>query len=214
MNKSEQSEVHELSKLLLILGCQRSGTTLLASMLGRHSEINMLFESTSKDVLSLIGKKYRGNKLCVWRQIRFDQKASLFGHLMNRLVNFHLLDSKKYHRIRIRPTSVFSINDYLERGAILITISRDKEAVVKSMVNRTPLSEKQAVKEWEKAEEILQEANRRGAINIQFNDLIKTPEKVMKFLCTKLNLEFEQKMLEGSKYNIIYPRNKIIREKI
>ena len=43
--------------LVLLLGCQRSGTTLLASMLGGHSEINMLFESTSDDVMRLIGKK-------------------------------------------------------------------------------------------------------------------------------------------------------------
>ena len=42
------------SKILLVLGCQRSGTTLLAAMLGGHSEINMIFESTTDDVLKLI----------------------------------------------------------------------------------------------------------------------------------------------------------------
>ena len=67
------------SKILLLLGCQRSGTTLLAAMLGGHSEINMLFESTSDDVLKLIGKKYSGNKALVRRQIRFSQRSSKFG---------------------------------------------------------------------------------------------------------------------------------------
>ena len=80
-------------KPILILGCQRSGTTLLASVLGRHSEVNMLFESTTDDTLKLIGKKYQGNKLCVWRQIRRNQKASKWGHFVNRLVNFHFLSS-------------------------------------------------------------------------------------------------------------------------
>ena len=51
------------SNLLLLLGCQRSGTTLLAAMLGRHSEISMLFESVTDDTMKLIGKKYCGNKL-------------------------------------------------------------------------------------------------------------------------------------------------------
>ena len=41
-------------KLFVVIGLQRTGTTLLASMLGRHSEINMLFESVNKDVLKLI----------------------------------------------------------------------------------------------------------------------------------------------------------------
>ena len=36
-------------KLVLILGLQRTGTTLLASMLGGHSEVNMLFESVGSD---------------------------------------------------------------------------------------------------------------------------------------------------------------------
>ena len=36
-------------KLVLILGLQRTGTTLLASMLGGHSEVNMLFESIGSD---------------------------------------------------------------------------------------------------------------------------------------------------------------------
>ena len=41
---------------MVVIGLQRTGTTLLASMLGRHPEINMLFESVTKDSLKLIGK--------------------------------------------------------------------------------------------------------------------------------------------------------------
>ena len=48
-------------KIFVIVGLQRTGTTLLASMLGRHPEINMLFESVTKDSLKLIGKQWNGN---------------------------------------------------------------------------------------------------------------------------------------------------------
>ena len=195
-------------KLLLILGCQRSGTTLLASMLGRHSEINMLFESTSADVLKLIGKDYQGNKLCVWRQIRLNQKSSKWGHLINRIVNFHFFNYK-YQNKRIYPTSVLSIQDYIDKGATIITIRRDEEAIVKSLLKRTPLSKSQAKREFDLSTEILDSVKDK-AIEVNFKDLLDQPESIMQSLCSKLGLEYEMRMLEGSKYNIIYPHNKIL----
>ena len=57
-------------KIFVVIGLQRTGTTLLASMLGRHPDINMLFESVTRDSLQLIGKKWNGNKLLAYRQIR------------------------------------------------------------------------------------------------------------------------------------------------
>ena len=65
-------------KLFVVIGLQRTGTTLLASMLGRHSEINMLFESVTKDSLKLIGKEWNCNKLLAYRQIRINQRSSKF----------------------------------------------------------------------------------------------------------------------------------------
>ena len=47
-------------KIFVVIGLQRTGTTLLASMLGRHPDINMLFESVTNDSLKLIGKNEMG----------------------------------------------------------------------------------------------------------------------------------------------------------
>ncbi|NND95360.1 MAG: hypothetical protein HKN45_10875 [Flavobacteriales bacterium] len=100
------------SKLLLVLGCQRSGTTLLAAMLGRHSEINMLFESTTNDTTRLIGKTYCGNKLLAWRQIRLKKRSSKFGHLINRIVNLDFgLKRNDHHKFRVYPNSSLSVQD-------------------------------------------------------------------------------------------------------
>jgi len=198
-------------KPLLILGVQRSGTTLLASMLGRHPEINMLFESTSKDVLKLIGKEYQGNKLCTYRQIRLAQKASKWGHLVNRLANFHFFGSK-YQVFRPYPTSQLSIQDYINHDAVIIHIRRDKESIVKSLIKRTPLSQKQAVKEFERASQILDEISPQST-EVDFVDLVNQPKKIMLMLCEKLGLEFDERMMEGPKYNIIYPNSDFIKEK-
>ena len=180
-------------------------------MLGRHSEINMLFESTSADALKLIGKRYQGNKLCTWRQIRLKQRSSKWGHLVNRVVNLHFRSSK-YQKIRKYPTSKFSIQDYIKAGGVIISIRRNKEAVVNSMVNRTPLTKKLAIKEFERASEILDQV-KDHAIEVPFKTLVDKPEEVMVELCEKLDLEFEENMLDGPKFNIIYPTDGFLKEK-
>ncbi|NND93807.1 MAG: sulfotransferase [Flavobacteriales bacterium] len=190
---------------LLILGCQRSGTTLLASMLGRHSEVNMLFESTSSDTLKLIGKKYQGNKLCTWRQIRMNERSSRWGHIMNRIVNLGI-PSDGYQIKRYAPTSKLSINDYLEKDAIIIVIRRDKAEIISSLMNRTPMNEKQAKREFDLADSILDEISEK-ATEVNFKNLVNDPEGQMRLLCPILGIEFEEKMLEGPAYNIIYPQS-------
>jgi len=201
------------NKLLLILGCQRSGTTLLASMLGRHSEVNMLFESTTDDVLKLIGKKYNGNKLLPWRQIRKTQKSSKLGYLINRIVNFDFgLTNQEHHNIRVFPTSDLSISDYKNKKALFITITRDKSEVLKSITKRTNANINRAAFEYDKALEEIAFV-KKEALNIDFYDLIHETEITLKKICEFLNLEFEEKMLEGPQYNFVYPHKNIIKDK-
>ena len=123
-------------KLFIVIGLQRTGTTLLASMLGRHPEINMLFESVTKDSLQLIGKQWNGNKLLAYRQIRQEQRASKFGHLINRIVNFDFRKKNRHHLVRPYPTSIMSIEDFKREGAVFITIERDRDSSISSMVKR------------------------------------------------------------------------------
>lgn len=201
------------SKLLLLLGCQRSGTTLLASLLGGHSEINMLFESTTTDVTKLIGKKYSGNKLLAYRQIRMDSRASKWGHLMNRMVNF---DVKKAgdtpHKRRMYPTSVMSTSDYIKDGAKIISIVRSKEEVVSSILKRTEAKRKIAEFEYDKSIEEIDKVNDM-ALRIDFYDLIHNTQETLYKVCEFLEIEFQPRMLEGTKYNFVYPNDKIVTEK-
>ena len=200
-------------KLFVVIGLQRTGTTLLASMLGRHPEINMLFESVTKDSLKLIGKQWNGNKLLAYRQIRKNKRSSKLGHLINRIVNLDFKQENRHHLVRPFPTSVMSIEDYKKEGAVFITIERDKESSVSSMMKRAGQTKNQAEREWESGMKIINQLKNEGAYSLTFVDLVNNSEKYLKEICNFLAIEYLEKMLEGPKYNFVYPNEGIIKKK-
>ena len=200
-------------KLFVVIGLQRTGTTLLASMLGRHPEINMLFESVTKDSLKLIGKQWNGNKLLAYRQIRKNKRSSKLGHLINRIVNLDFKEENRHHLVRPFPTSVMSIEDYKKEGAVFITIERDKESSVSSMIKRAGQTKNQAEREWDRGMKIINQLKNEGAYSLTFVDLVNNSEKYLKEICNFLVIEYLEKMLEGPKYNFVYPNEEIIKKK-
>ena len=198
-------------KLFVVIGLQRTGTTLLASMLGRHPEINMLFESVTKDSLKLIGKQWNGNKLLAYRQIRKNKRSSKLGHLINRIVNLDFKQENRHHLVRPFPTSVMSIEDYKKEGAVFITIERDKESSVSSMMKRAGQTKNQAEREWESGVKIINQLKNEGAYGLTFVDLVNNSEKYLKEICNFLAIEYLEKMLEGPKYNFVYPQDSVVK---
>mgnify|MGYP006078723793 FL=1 len=198
-------------KLFVVIGLQRTGTTLLASMLGRHPEINMLFESVTKDSLKLIGKQWNGNKLLAYRQIRKNKRSSKLGHLINRIVNLDFKQENRHHLVRPFPTSVMSIEDYKKEGAVFITIERDKESSVSSMMKRAGQTKNQAEREWESGMKIINQLKNEGAYGLTFVDLVNNSEKYLKEICNFLAIEYLEKMLEGPKYNFVYPQDSVVK---
>ena len=200
-------------KLFIVIGLQRTGTTLLASMLGRHPEINMLFESVTKDSLQLIGKQWNGNKLLAYRQIRQEQRASKFGHLINRIVNFDFRKKNRHHLVRPYPTSIMSIEDFKREGAVFITIERDRDSSISSMVKRSGQSTEQAKKEYNLGMDIINNLKKEECYSLSFLDLTNNTEKVLKEICQFLELDYDVRMLDGPKYNFVYPNKEIIKKK-
>lgn len=199
-------------QLFVIVGLQRTGTTLLASMLGRHPDINMLFESVTNDSLQLIGKKWNGNKLLAYRQIRIKQRSTKLGHLINRIANFDFSRENRHHLVRPFPTSRMSIEDYKQKGAIFITIERDKESSIISMQKRAGQSKKQAENEWKRGMKIINYLKSEGAHAIKFLDLVNDTEKTLQKICKLLSIEyFKDRMLEGPKYNFVYPQDSVVK---
>lgn len=200
------------TKILLVVGVQRTGTTLLASMLGGHSEVNILFESVGNDVKNLIGKKISANKLLAYRQIRFYQRASKFGHLINRIINFDFKIKNKHQKRRFFPTSSLCIDDYRKLGAKFIIIERDKKATIKSIMKRTNQSFIEADYEYNMGMKIMQKIKDLDSVTISFSDLVNKSEITLKKICNFLDIRYEKRMLDGPKYNFVYPNKKIIRK--
>lgn len=210
---SPRENASDPSRLLLVLGVQRSGTTLLAAMLGRHSEINMLFESATDDVKRLIGKRYRGNKLLTARQIHPTRRASRFGHLVNRLANLDVNPFRpRHHKRRLFPLSRLSIEDYRSQGSAILCISRREQDVVSSIVKRTSMDERLARAEYRRGMEQMREL-KEEAFWVDYDELVVDPEGTMQRVCGHLGLEYDERMLEGARYNVVYPHEKVLAEK-
>ncbi|HEX2228509.1 MAG TPA: sulfotransferase, partial [Candidatus Binatia bacterium] len=70
---------------LLILGAPRSGTTLLATMISRHTEIGILNEDRGWAMRRLLGKTVVGNKRCVPNQIELKKRHPLHFRFLKTL---------------------------------------------------------------------------------------------------------------------------------
>src|SRR5215471_12149239 len=111
---------------LLIVGAPRSGTTLLATMIGMHSDVAMLIEDRFFGIKKLTGKKVLANKLCIPIQIEMNKRSDFFRQRLQRLGYL-----KNY------TTSKFNIQDYLKlEGIKIITIVRESGDVVNSIMKR------------------------------------------------------------------------------
>ena len=199
-------------KLLIVVGCQRSGTTLLASMLGRHPEICMINEPDKTEVFKLLGKTYQAGKFTTPRDIRLNERGNRFGHIVNCIINFDNPFSKhrRFQYKRWLPSNSLCLEDYIGRGAKIITITRNKNDVVTSMVKRIGYKREVAMEEYDHAIWTILKLNKLDAtLTFNYNKLVATPEDHMRRACKHLQLTYDSCMLEGSKFNTRYPRDTI-----
>jgi hypothetical protein len=183
------------SKKVLILGCPRSGTSLLAGMLGSHPEVAMLWEDRSFAIKRLVGKRVAGNKLCVPNQIR------RFAPWYERLF-------RRYGWFIYRDKSAISIEQHVSTPDMhFVLIVRDPDAVISSMMRRGELSRLDAVARWREGIHTLDELARNDEAQtavVQFERLLHSPQVTMESVCTFLDLPFSDKMLEGHKHTKLY----------
>jgi hypothetical protein len=51
------------------------------------------------------------------------------------------------------------------------------------------------------------------SINLDFDDLVQHPAKILTSICKKLDLDFEPRMLKGPEYNFVYPQKSVNAER-
>lgn len=200
-------------KKLLILGQPNTGTSLLAALLGSHSDVGILFEDTTNQSEKIYGKSIVGNKLLLWHQIRWAWRATKLEYLINRVLNFG-----RKRQIRFCPSSRKSICDHISEGYKIFVITRNVEEVRRSNMRR---------QEWLKPEwlrryyfDLVYNAGIRiiekliisdaDMMLVEYSFLTNEPGQCLRRICQWLDIEYEAGMLEGVKKNWHYQKDEII----
>lgn len=192
---------------LLILGPPRSGTTLLAAMVSRHTEIGILNENKSWAMRQLLGKVVVGNKRCIPNQIELKKR----GRLSLRF--FKTIGLAKEYQ-----SSEYSIEDYLTLPNIrILCLIRSGDDVISSIMRRGEKNFSVAAYRWRRAIEIIHYLNQtypQSTLVVSFEDLIMQPREMMERIATFLGVEYQERMLEGPKYNPWYSETGLDKSKV
>ena len=78
----------------------------------------------------------------------------------------------RHHLVRPFPTSIMSIEDFRNKGAVFITIERDSDSSIDSMVRRAGQSRVQAMKEYKLGMDIINNLKSEKTYSLTFLDLV------------------------------------------
>jgi hypothetical protein len=192
---------------VLLIGAPRTGTTLLGTMIGSHSEMGMVNEDVDVRALGrVLGRQLTGVKLCVPNQIRLEKKSFLGSQLL-----------KKVGMIHESPKSHLSIKEYLEIPTLkVIAIIRDGNDSVHSMMVRGKSRFKKAARRWAEAVEtiyVMKNTCPDRILVLTFENLVLDPRTTIQNVCDFLGIAFEERMLRGHELNPYYPEPELLAEK-
>lgn len=192
---------------LLIIGAPRTGTTLLATMISRHTEIGVLNEDKGWAMRRLLGKAIVGNKRCIPNQIEIKKRGFFDVRLW-----------KKMGLAKEYQSSLFCIEEYLTLPHIkVIGIIRDGNDAISSGMRRGKKSFRGAAYRWSRSVEIMHELKTRFpdlVLIVSFEDLVLRPKENMERIAAFLGVEYQDRMLEGPAYNPWYPESGMNEEKV
>jgi len=205
---------------IFIGGCERSGTTLLGSMLGAHSDAIVTPESQFKtDVLHTFvdpdddPRAVAGTIARHWRYQHWNVQLAPdeldltgYGALLASLVRAYGARSGRTGSVWVdhSPNNVRYASHLLGLfpGARFVHIVRDARAVIASVVplDWGPNSAFVGASWW--VERLahglaLETAQPDRVTRVRFEDLVAAPEPTMRALCARLELTFEPAMLQG-----------------
>jgi len=208
---------------IVIVGCQRSGSTMLGSMLGAHSEMAAIPEAQFfVDCMPSIKEPFNVSKIVeqIKQHYRFkiwnysfppvSENFSTYQEVFESLVKDYALkihDKKglKYW-VDHQPGHVkhiAKIKNYY-RGLKVINIIRDGRAVANSIMplDWGPNAIHKAAYFWEQrigyGFAVQRFLGEEQCLTVHYEHLVENPNSSMKTICDFLGLEFEDAMLETS----------------
>lgn len=200
---------------LLVAGTPRSGTTLLACMIGAHPDCIMMSECFSAEEHKIVSPaRVIGNKLCMPNQLQFTHpppRVSL-RRIPHRVVRGlgALIPGLAPKEL---PLSRLSVQEYVrERKASILLVVRRPGHVVDSMLRRDEWTLDEAISRWAQG---IREMHRaydafqdRSHI-VSFESLVESPEEKMRDVSEFLDVPYNTNMLEGYKSTPQYERESI-----
>ena len=208
-------------RCLFVLGCDRSGTTLLQRMLNAHSKIMVTYEW---DILNRYERVFRDHGLEALadvvekrgvlkaRSILADQELQgrrddhLFAMVIARLFREHAKSQGKQYWGDKYPGYTRKVGRLAELfpNAFFVHIVRDPRAVALSWEKTRwgPNTAPAAATEWarrvEHARVAMQDLSAERSIAVLYEDLVNHPEQTLRNICRKFGVDFQPQMLESS----------------
>ena len=190
---------------LLVFGAPRSGTSLLAAMLGAHPDIGMAHEDTGDGWTRVVGKSVCGVKLVTPNQIelthRLPDRVRRARHRLQRygFQNWGI----GWPRFKMR--SVFSIRDFQTwPDTRLLAILRDPADTVESIRRRGTHMSGEAEYRWARALETIatvrSETPERLHV-ISYDNLVGDPVTTMASCLAWLDLPYDERVIHGTTAN-------------
>lgn len=198
---------------VLVLGPARSGTTLLASIIGFHPDVRMMSECTSHEYRQQIGGRVVGNKLCVPNHIFLESDGPQLPRPVSpKSFLARTADVARWLVGHQRPAPK-SIRDYVEDWkAKVVLIVRNPDHVVHSIHRRGGETTEIARYRWAEAlltiDKLVQDYPENTFL-IEFEDLVTQPRSVTQRICDFIGIEFSEQMLNGYQGTRQYDRDRI-----
>lgn len=209
-------------KNLFIVGCPRSGTTLLQSLLTSHSDVISFTESHLFDIL-YCKKGYlrdgiywkvrsRLKEFCSENDLVYDLPAHCFTYSQITSYFYSLYSRKSDKQITLEktPSNLFHIENIrqLVPNARFIHIHKNPEENIASLwkvhtkyhEQWGKLSIEQCIKKYFRYHlESLNHQNALHNFHLQYDTLVSNTERTLERLCKWIDIEYQQDMLSHYK---------------
>ncbi|MEP3246769.1 MAG: sulfotransferase [Sneathiella sp.] len=197
---------------VVVLGLPRSGTTLISTAIGSHEDVCMLDEDFFMSVRRISGGKTPAVKLCIPNHIQMNRKWRTWWGIIR--INGFL--RKRLHYLL--PRSYYSLNDYISTYDVrIICILREPLKTLSAMDNRGHTKLRKALRAanvaYDMYDELLDRIPEQVAF-ISFDRFLTSPEEQNRMICSFIDHDFDEKMLEAPAKNTRYPGQSFDKSKI